>query len=1285
MRNRVVGALTILLLSVTTLVAPQGQADVQATSSYTCDTGEGDVISRPGTGALFNSVWGVYYAADTFEVPADYPQSGGLLSLATWMLLPTDAPLQLQLIEGTAINGPVQATAVAPAGQTGKVQAHFARPVPLKPGATYIMKVTSPTSTRGQVQRTTTDPARMSYYNGGTGDQRSTLNVALEASLCRSATVSDCGAEDQPTLALTRPTNGAAYNSIYGPFYAADLFQGVTGAVGTVSAWLQRPTTAPVQFQLIPGSDINGAVAATTTAPAGQTGKVTATFDPPVPVVAGQAYILKVSSPTSTTGLVEQTADIPDQSSYFNGGRGDQRSALNMALEVTFTCAAKLVDFAAGAQSFGPVTGQSLAAQPFIAPEATLASIGVRLSEANNGPLSLAVRRGTIDGPVVATAALEEGPAGLRQVTLERAARVAAGATYVLVVQSGDPATTTGAVLASTDQAAPRASNADGPTDAAVSVRLWFLPSLPGADAPAVECAAPPQLDQAYIDDVNAALTSRTDSWGEQLLASPAGPTYDGLKDRLKPLLHVGSPAGRSGSRLTDSGVYYVPLGQTADAAGDPVTALHVADGSQIRTREATGPSVSFAVGDSRENFGQCLAGLGEPSLAEGYLPVMSVPYVDVDGNDWVQESLVDRAGGGALASYIAVTVTAPADAAASTQLRLGLPSTPTTVAGGQIRSGDTVLAVTSGGGSLSGSTWIRDINLAPGQSETTYVIRPHEQAESANWPSAATPELHATASEETRQFWQQRLAEGAQISVPEDRVMDAMRNLLMQNLQMGWRYSLGNAYETFYQPESSDAAQILGEFGFDEEHRANLEALLTMTKGPGAYENWEWGEKLTHAAQKYRLDGDRQLLDDALATHRTYVQRLRVQQQADPNGLLTPQTYSGDIPDKVYALHHIAVVWRGVRDMAQVWNELGHQAAASEAQQLADDLGVALNAAVQSSWERLGDGALFVPERLLADVSPYDPITDTKFGSYYNLVAHYGYGTGILAPGSADAQDVLEYLYTRGSTLLGMVRFNYYPTAVGAERPGGLPGYKTSGVDNVYGVQLSQFMADNDEADRLVLALYGKLAHGMTRGTYIAGEGDTVGPVAGEYYRSMYLPPSSANNGFYLKTLRSMLAHEITDDTGQVRELQLAYATPRDWLSDGKSIQVADLPTQSGGVGYALNSQLASGKITGSVTLPDTGQQMVKLRLRLPAGHRIERVRIDGAPHQGFDVGDETIDLTGMSGTRQLEVTTSTTAVRSRASHIDHCAQDQWLSYVNPEFKNQGQCVRYVTTGRKD
>jgi hypothetical protein len=158
------------------------------------------------------------------------------------------------------------------------------------------------------------------------------------------------------------------------------------------------------------------------------------------------------------------------------------------------------------------------------------------------------------------------------------------------------------------------------------------------------------------------------------------------------------------------------------------------------------------------------------------------------------------------------------------------------------------------------------------------------------------------------------------------------------------------------------------------------------------------------------------------------------------------------------------------------------------------------------------------------------------------------------------------------------------------------------------------------------VLTLYGKLAHGMTRGTFIAGEGDTIGPVRPDActgkpngdHLSMYLPPSSANNDLFLVTLREQLAHWFAREDGRPHGLRLAYSTPRAWLANGKRIAVRALPTPFGPESYTIDSHVGAGYLDVKLSVP-TRRRIgeLRLRVRVPAGKRVGSARI-GAPRSG-------------------------------------------------------------------
>jgi hypothetical protein len=758
---------------------------------------------------------------------------------------------------------------------------------------------------------------------------------------------------------------------------------------------------------------------------------------------------------------------------------------------------------------------------------------------------------------------------------------------------------------------------------------LWGLgvgPARP-ADAP---CPVQ-RLTPAYVRGVEDALRSGPDVWGNQLLRSPAGPTYAGAARYLEPLLLVGRPAGRGGTRLTDSGVYYLAFGQPSGGGDRGPLSLHVADGSEIVSEQAAGPSLAVDVGpEGHERYGSCLARLSTPQLYGGYLPILETRYRDAAGDVYRQESFAARLSpAGPLVSFVRLSVE-PRGSTAPTEIRFVPSPAGLRQVGTRLERKGRTYAVFSPGGEFDGSSLAYPASGA----RTVY----------AAWVVDPVPGLRLTLDAATyaraRQsliaYWNGRLAQGTVLVVPERRVLDAERNLLIQNLEMGWRYSLGNDYEAFEPPESLDGAVVIGEYGFGGVDRGTLQAALGQPLD--IYPSWQMGDALLSTARYYRLYRDRAYVAEATPVLGRYVARLRAALAAGAHGLLPRGRYASDLPQRAYALDSQAVAWAGLRAIGQVWAETGRADLAGEAGALAARLGAALIRAVQASARRLPDGSLFVPVRLLDGEAPYANVTSSRSGSYWNLVIPYALASGLLTPGSAEARGVLAYLLGHGSRLLGLVRFNYYPVAPGAARPGGLPGYRSSGADDVYGLDLARFLVDNDVPDQLVLNLYGQLAAGMTIGTFVSGEGSTIAPVPGEYYRSMYLPPNSLSNATFLETLRLMLIHETTDAAGVPAGLELAYATPRAWLRPGQRILVRNAPTSFGRISFTIAAAPRSVRVHLEVPAARS-LRILRLRLRTPSRTLIASVSLDGRAWREFDPAAETIDLSGRTGSLSLVV----------------------------------------------
>ena len=259
-------------------------------------------------------------------------------------------------------------------------------------------------------------------------------------------------------------------------------------------------------------------------------------------------------------------------------------------------------------------------------------------------------------------------------------------------------------------------------------------------------------------------------------------------------------------------------------------------------------------------------------------------------------------------------------------------------------------------------------------------------------------------------------------------------------------------------------------------------------------------GAKLAATGLYYRLFRDRGFLAEAAPVLSGYLEALRRQIDAGPTGLLPRERFSQDVATPVVGLHAQAVVWQGLRLMGAAWADAGRPALATTCRRLAARLGPALRRAIHASEKRLRDGSLFIPVRLLDDERPYDALSASRAGSYWNLVMPFALASGLLEPGGRQATGVLRYQLLHGSRLLGLVRAGAYALYGDAPVP-------ASGTDQVYGLNMARFLADNDRPDQLVLSLYGHLAAGMARGTFVSGEAASVAPLPGDSLRAMFLP----------------------------------------------------------------------------------------------------------------------------------------------------------------------------------
>jgi len=717
--------------------------------------------------------------------------------------------------------------------------------------------------------------------------------------------------------------------------------------------------------------------------------------------------------------------------------------------------------------------------------------------------------------------------------------------------------------------------------------------------AGAIRCT--PGASRAYAHSVGTATRSRRDIWGEKLLAARGGPTYDAATKLLAPLVYA---TQRGRRRLTASGVYYVPLAYPTDVYAPATFALHVADGSQIISRRVDGPRLTVFVGRTgRERYGSCLARTTLATLADGYLPILETAYVDANGVKYTQESFAGRiAGARSIVSFVHLTVDAT-EAKTGAVVRLAASDPKRLLVDDRA-----------------------PMHVARGETTDLYAGWVHQLP--LLQPVHVNARTYERARDGVAAYWNRRLADGAQIVVPEARVMNAERAILVQQLVQSWRYSVGNPYEELSFAEALDTAQVMAEYGFPTTADGILR--IALDRLPQRFSSWRAGELLLAAAVNYDLYRDRKALTRETPDLAVAVETLAGRQLTDgaAAGRLQPEPLSSDRSGAVDGMPAQVVAWQGLAAISRVWSVTDHAELAARAGAIGLRLERALRPAVRAAEVRMPDRSLFLPATLTDSSRPYPRITATRDGSYWNLVMPYAFASGFFTPGGGEAKGILRYLALHGSRLAGVTRADAH-IAYGRNIVG-------DGLGEVYVMNQSRFLADNDQPDQLTLTLYGMLAAGMTRDTFVSGEAVSLLPVGTAYFRTMYMPPNLGANSSFLETLKLLLVHEQRGPHGAPRSLDLAFATPRAWLVDGAAIDVKRVRTSFGPLSFSM--QRTAKTIRIEVSNPKTPEAS-RLRLRLPAGLRLVRVRV-GARALHIDRGTSTVTLPRRAGRLRLVAT---------------------------------------------
>ena len=357
-------------------------------------------------------------------------------------------------------------------------------------------------------------------------------------------------------------------------------------------------------------------------------------------------------------------------------------------------------------------------------------------------------------------------------------------------------------------------------------------------------------------------------------------------------------------------------------------------------------------------------------------------------------------------------------------------------------------------------------------------------------------------ASEGSARAWEALVGRAMQVETPEAVVNDAWRSLIVGSFMLlkgdNICYSAGNQYEKLYVNEGGDAAKSLLLWGYAAEAKRMITPLMDYQRKGLLFH--QAGLKLQLLSKYYWLTRDAQFLKDQRDRWMLQVSRIIDGREKD-TGLFPREQYCGDIDKPAYSLNSNSNAWRGLRDFGAVLEDMAERDEAKRLLQVAGEFRPVILAAVDKSVRRDVQPP-FVPIALFGEEQPYEALTATRLGGYWDLMAPLILGSGVLGDESDKTKWILDYLQQRGGLCMGMVRVHPQNEMYTVKQ----------GTHDLYSLRYVLTLLRRDEVDRALVTFYGKLAQGFTRDTFIDGESAGLVPWD-QYGRPTYLPPNSAAN----------------------------------------------------------------------------------------------------------------------------------------------------------------------------
>ncbi len=667
---------------------------------------------------------------------------------------------------------------------------------------------------------------------------------------------------------------------------------------------------------------------------------------------------------------------------------------------------------------------------------------------------------------------------------------------------------------------------------------------------------------------------------------------------------------------------------------------------------------VEFRVGPARELPGRVRRNYSNLGYERGYLPIVIASY-ETGGMRYREIAFADqpeRETGGWDIAFVEFEITN-----VSNQSRPAVLSVRTmrndgaavTYQAGLVRNDEgAVLMAATTGGSFDAKNGTLDYRFdLPPTATRKLLFKVPYLPDAKGLVQAPTLAGFDNAHGKVAAHWQSLIDHGASIEVPEPRINDIWRALLLQNyvLADGPRFTYGSGLrynDSTYPYENGFASHVFAMYGHTDYANAlqnEIPRISVTREGAGRKYQNRRAMVLHHLLENYRLSGKTSIFEqwkndfyrvaeEIIADRRSTMVEVNGEKPLY-YGILPPDKPGVDVQastQKVYVLAHSITNCQGLQDFGQFLTMTGIDSERGAVYlKEAAEFRASLMTAMRGAAIRLPDRSPFVDLQTLffkqtPDYGP-EPYDDLALGRLQGTYFHYWVDMQLhfnfFNPDDDVAQWLTDYVQQRNGFVLGLTR---------ARAQTGRAGW----INNVYDAGYYNFRLRQGKIEEFLLGLYTKFALGMSRYTYVASEGSPFigyNTENGGFVGADYSFPNSAANAETLLMLRNALVLEELKDNVETGKLSLLRGAPRAWLEPGKRIAISKMRTYFGPITYSV--QGSNGRARAEIEALTGGWKTLDIHFR----RALQAVLVNGKPHSAFD-SEGTVTIPHSSGRITVE-----------------------------------------------